>query len=234
MSPNPPVKTLADVLAESLNTGIAQVGIKLGPSNFIKHIKAFGFGEKTEVGLPGESAGIVREVKDWNPPDVGMITFGQAIAVTPLQLTAAISAIANDGNLVRPRIINKIESLDGKFVKSPGTELLRRVISSSTAAKVKGMMEGVVYKPNGTARRTKMSRWKVAAKTGTAQKPAPGGGYMEGHYIASLVGFLPSDNPQLTILVVVDDPKGTYWGETVAAPVFKEVAEETLRYLNVP
>ena len=223
---------IEDILAYSINTGVAQIGIKLGPEKFIKYIKAFGFGEYTGVSMPGETRGIVREIADWAKPDIAMISFGQAIAVTPLQLASAVCAIANDGVLLKPRLIKKIESIDGKYVKTFPTLEWGRPISKKTALLLREMMGNVVE--YGTGKFAKVSGFKVGGKTGTAQKVRLGGrGYWKGHYISSFVGIAPLTKPRLVILVVIDDPKGVVWGEKVAAPVFAKVTEDVLRYMNV-
>ncbi len=236
VSKDPAVKTLADVIAESINTGIAQVAIKLGPERFIKYIKAFGFGQRAGIGISSEEKGILRETQYWAGSDIGRIAFGQSIAVTPLQLTAAISAIANGGVRMKPYIIKKVESNDRNYIQTFDSERVVTVISPHSARQVTQMMEATVYKKRGTGHPAWLERWKVAAKTGTAQKPVPGGrGYLKGRYIGSFVGFVPSENPRLTILVVIDDPQGgTFSGEKVAGPVFRAIAEEALLYLNVP
>lgn len=219
------------MLEKSLNTGAAQIGLKLGPEKFYDRIRKFGFGEVTRFGLDGESAGIVRPWQRWYKPDIGMITFGQGIAVTPIQLLSAISAFANRGRLVAPYLVKKIESQDGKFVKYNDTEWRGRAVSEKTAEQMKKWMRNVCL--YGSGQKAQMKLFAVGGKTGTAQKSLPGGrGYMRGHYIASFVGMAPLNDPEVIVLVIVDDPKGSIWGETVCGPVFKTVAEYSLRYLN--
>jgi cell division protein FtsI/penicillin-binding protein 2 len=223
--------TVSKMLEESLNTGAAQIGLKMGPERFYHQIKAFGFGERTGFGLQGESSGIVRYYERWYKPDIGMITFGQSIAVTPLQLLSAVSAFSNHGKRVKPIIVKKIESPDANFVKVFSLHETVSTISDKVASQMKVLMHNVVL--YGSGRRAKMDNFKVGGKTGTAQKAVPGGaGYMKGHYIASFIGFAPLDHPRLLALIIVDDPKGSIWGETVCGPVFKEIIEYTLRYLN--
>jgi stage V sporulation protein D (sporulation-specific penicillin-binding protein) len=223
--------TLSQVLEQSINTGAAQIGLKLGPEKFYGQIKAFGFGERTNFGMWGESKGIVRHWKSWYKPDVGMVTFGQSIAVTPLQLLSAISVFADDGMRVRPFVVKKIESIDGKFVKVYAGDGGVRVVSHKVADQMKKLMRSVVV--NGTAKRAQIAGFAVCGKTGTAQKVSPGGrGYLKDHYISSFVGFAPMDDPRIAALVIVDDPRTSIWGEKVAAPVFKSVVEYTLRYIN--
>jgi cell division protein FtsI/penicillin-binding protein 2 len=219
------------MLEKSLNTGAAQIGLMLGPEKFYDRIRKFGFGQATGFGLDGESAGIVRPWQRWYKPDIGMITFGQGIAVTPVQLLSAISAFANQGKMVAPYLIKKIESSDGQFVKYNDFEWRGRAVSEKTAAEMKIMMRNVCL--YGSGKKASMKLFSVGGKTGTAQKSVPGGrGYMKGHYIASFIGFAPLSDPAVAALVIVDDPKGSIWGETVCAPVFKTVVEYSLRYLN--
>ncbi|MBU0686948.1 MAG: penicillin-binding protein 2 [Candidatus Margulisbacteria bacterium] len=225
--------TVSEMLQESVNTGSAQIGLLLGEKRFYETIDAFGFGKYTEVGLPGESRGILRHYKRWYKPDIGMITFGQGIAVTPLQLSAAVSALATEGKLMRPQIVSEIESLDGKFLKDFYPEVVGRPVSAQVAKQVTEMMENVVI--NGTGKQAQIKGFKVAAKTGTSQKAATGRvGYLKDRYISSFIGFAPVSQPALFVLVMIDDPRGAYWGGTVAGPVFHNVMEKTLRYLNIP
>jgi stage V sporulation protein D (sporulation-specific penicillin-binding protein) len=224
--------TLSRMLEESINTGAVQVGLKLGPEKFYNRIRSFGFGRRTGVGLWGESNGIVRHWKSWYKPDIAMITFGQSIAVTPLQLLSVVAAFANDGVRLKPILVKKIESLDGHFVKVFKQEDEKRILSSKVAGEIKELMQNVVVE--GTGKAAKIEGFGVCGKTGTAQKAIPGGrGYMKGHYIASFIGFAPYKDPQIAALVIVDDPKGSYWGATVCGPVFRNVMAYTLRYLNI-
>jgi stage V sporulation protein D (sporulation-specific penicillin-binding protein) len=225
--------SLSFMLEESINTGAVQVGLRLGPERFYKYIRNFGFGEETGFGLNGESRGIVRHFKSWYKPDIAMISFGQSIAVTPLQLLQAFSAFANNGKMVKPYLVKKIESRDGKFVKVILPEEKGPVVSKGTVAKVKELLENVVLK--GTGRRAQMENFRVGGKTGTAQKAALGGrGYLKDNYVASFIGLAPLTDPQLIGLVIIDNPKGVIWGETVCGPIFKTAVEFALRYLNIP
>ena len=224
--------SISRMLEQSINTGAAQIGIMLGVDRFYNKIREFGFGEKLSINLPGESAGLLKQPKDWYKPDIGMITFGQSIAVTPIQLISAIGSIANKGERIKPVLIKKIESLDGSFVKSYQGEEINRPISNQTALEVTKMLKNVVL--YGSGKRAKMADYQVGGKTGTAQKAAPGGrGYMAGRFIASFIGYAPLADPRLVALVIINEPKGSIWGESVAGPVFKEVVEGSLRYLNV-
>ncbi len=224
--------TISYMLEQSINTAVAQIGMLMGKDTFYKKIRDFGFGDSIGIGLYGESRGIVRAPSNWSTPDIAMMTFGQSIAVTPLQLCSAYSALVDGGMLIKPQLVKKIESEDQSFVKTSRLEQTKRAISGKASLETLKILESVVL--NGSGRKAKMNDYRVGGKTGTAQKVAPGGhGYMQGHYIASFIGAAPLSDPRIVALVLVDDPKGIIWGETVAGPTFKEVVENTLRYLNV-
>ena len=224
--------SIKEILRESVNTGAVNIARKLGEEKFYDHIKHFGFDEKTDVGLPGESRGILKEPDSWDKSDIGMISFGQSIAVTPVQLISSLSSIAIGGIRMKPRLVKKIESSDSSFFKVFAPEIMGQAMSARTAGEMLELCEDVVE--NGTGRLAKIPGFRVGGKTGTAQKPRPSGlGYMEGHYVASFIGFTPLDDPRISVLVVLDDPKPVFWGERVAAPVFKQVAEYSLRRLNI-
>ena len=156
---------------------------------------------------------------------------GQEIAVTPIQLICAISSVANNGVLLRPKIIRYIQGKDGKRIKSFPVRQARRVITPSTAQALREVLAGVVER--GTGKKAKVSGYQAAGKTGTAQKPNPRGGYYKSRYFSSFVGFVPADEPIISILVVLNEPRPQYFGGTVAAPVFRKIATETLRYLEM-
>ena len=228
-----PFKTLTDVIAESINTGTAHVGLLLGQQRFLNHIKAFGFGEKTGIEYPGEGKGIVaKDASRWSVGDMARSTYGQSIAVTQLQMLCAINSIANGGVRVKPRLIKKIESVDQDIVRSTYTEKLNKVISGETVNKMTEIMKGVVTMPHGTGHKAKMAQYTCAVKTGTAQKASRGVYLGNNNYIASIIGFAPADNPRISMIVMLNHPIGSIWGAVVAAPVFKNTGEFALRYLN--
>jgi cell division protein FtsI/penicillin-binding protein 2 len=223
--------SISKMLEKSVNTGAVQVGSKLGPEKFYKHIREFGFGKRTGFGLWGESRGIVRFWKNWYKPDVGMISFGQSIAVTPLQILSAVSAFANQGIMLRPFLVKRIESSQGKFVKFFSQKRRGRAVSEKVAAQMKQLMRNVVVR--GTGKPADIKGFGVCGKTGTAQKAIPNGrGYLKDRYVSSFVGFAPYHHPRIIALVIIDDPEGTYWGGALCGPVFKKVVEYSLRYLN--
>lgn len=227
-------ESFRDVVKNSCNPGFIQVGMRLGKEKFAQYIKKFGFGQLTGVEIQGESKGIVKNLADTKPIDVATNSIGQGIAVTPIQLVTAVSAVANGGVLMKPLIVREIRAPEGKVIKKFQPIPVRRVISPKTAATVRSLLEGVVN-PNGTGRNAVVEGYKLAGKTGTAQKAAAGGGYEASKYVASFVGLGPVDNPRFVILVMLDEPSaGSYYGGQIAAPVFREIAQDILRYLEIP
>jgi len=227
-------ETFREVVKNSCNPGFIQVGMRLGKERFAEYIKKFGFGQLTGVEIQGESKGIVKDVRDTQPIDVATNSIGQGIAVTPIQLVTAVSAVANGGTLMKPLIVREIATAKGEIVKKFEPIVVRRVISPQTASTVRKLLEGVVT-PDGTGRNAVVEGYNLAGKTGTAQKAAAGGGYEASKYVASFVGFGPAENPRFVILVMIDEPSGaSYYGGQVAAPVFREVARDILRYMEIP
>jgi len=219
-----------DVLAHSSNVGTIKVGLSLGSDTFYRYIREFGFGEKTGVELSGESAGLLRETKDWSALSNAVISIGQEIGVTPLQITRAVAAVANGGVLVTPRILERVVDREGNVLFAPEPGPTKRVVSERTAAVLNEMLKTVVAR--GTGSNAAMSDHVVAGKTGTAQK-AERGRYAPDKTIASFVGYVPADRPELVILVVVDEPRVGQYGGEIAAPAFRSIAEASLRYLQV-
>lgn len=228
------VRTLRDLIVESLNIGAAKLGLRSGKDNLYRYITAYRFGHKTGVQLPGESPGIVKPPEQWSDSDQAIIPFGQTIAVTPLQMAAAVAAIANNGVLIKPTIIRRILDAEGHQLKDyTANSRGKRVISEETARLMQEMMQGVVDEGTGAASR--IYGYAIGGKTGTSQKiDTVNGGYIQGQYISSFAGILTVNNPRLAILVVIDTPRGQYYGGDVAAPVFKNIAEEAIRYLAIP
>lgn len=220
-----------DVMVHSSNVGTVKVGLSLGPERFYRYIRQFGFGEKTGIQLPGEATGMVRRTDKWSMLSNASMSIGQEIAVTPLQIIRAVAAVANGGTRVEPRLVDRIVDGAGRTIYRPVTAAPRRVISEKSAAVLNEILKAVVAR--GTGENAALSEHVVAGKTGTAQK-AGRGGYSADKFVASFVGYVPADRPRLVMLVVVDEPKGGQYGGTVAAPVFKEIAEAGLRYLGVP
>ena len=225
------VLTVAEALAKSSNVGAIKLALKVGDSSMYDFIKLYGFGARTGVELPGETAGLVRPLSRWQQSSIGSIAMGQEIAVTPLQVAAAFATVANGGVRVAPHLVREIRAANGATVYRPNPEQ-RRVISTDTASALKGMLEGVTL--NGTARKAQLDGYTAAGKTGTAQKIDPRTrGYSATKYVASFVGFAPVQNPEVVIIVVIDEPAGSHHGGDVAAPVFREIAEQILPDLGI-
>ncbi|HET6371917.1 MAG TPA: penicillin-binding transpeptidase domain-containing protein, partial [Candidatus Polarisedimenticolia bacterium] len=227
------VLTASEILEQSSNVGAMKIGLRLREEDFYETIRSFGFGAKTNIELPGEAAGIVRAPKDWSGVSQATLSFGQELSVTPLQLVTAISSVANGGVLQPPRLVLKEIDRNGATVSETEPKPSTRILKQSTVASLKQMMLAVVEE--GTAKAARMPGYSIAGKTGTAQKIGPDGRYSSNHFVASFVGFVPSSRPELTILVVLDEPRGMlYHGGDIAAPVFKRIALPALRYLRVP
>jgi cell division protein FtsI (penicillin-binding protein 3) len=223
--------TIAEVLAHSSDVGAIKIGLRLGAPKLYDYIRAYGFGSMSGIELPGESRGLLRRLENWSPISIGAISMGQEVGVTPLQMITAMSAIANGGMLYRPQVVQGFKH-DAQISGTEQTEA-KRVIRETTAAAMRHMLEGVVLE--GTGRLARLDGHTSAGKTGTAQKLDPGTGrYSQTQLIASFVGFAPVNTPAVSILVQLDSPVGAHEGGSVAAPVFKRVAEQVLAYLNVP
>ena len=214
------------VIKFSINTGMVQLGMKLGADRLISYAKKFGFGEPTGIELPGEEGGILYNPKDMYEPDVATMAIGQGVAVTPLQELRAICAIANGGELLQPYIIKKIVAADGTVIKEGKKTVVRNVITEQVARQMREMMEKVVSEGGGKTAAIK--GYRIAGKTGTAEKLAAGGGYAAGQYIASFVGFVPADKPRYAMLVMLDTPQGAFYGSQVSAPIFRDTLQQIL------
>ena len=213
--------SVRQILAQSSNVGAVKIGQRLGANRFDHWVRTFGFGKPTGVDLPGESPGIVLKPSQYSGSSLGNLPIGQGEAVTPIQMAAAYSAIANGGVMVRPHIV------DGDPAPS------HRVIKKSTAVAVSKMLEGVLA-PGGTAPEASVPGYVLAGKTGTAQKPDGSGGYSKTKFVASFVGFAPARNPRLLVAVMVDEPQGDIYGGSVAAPAFQKIVSFALPYLKIP
>jgi len=220
-----------DVIVHSSNVGTVRVGLALGQERFHDWIRKFGFGQKTGIPLPGEEVGLFRQTKKWSAVSPASISIGQEIGATPLQVVRAVGAVATGGLLVEPRIVDKVVDDEGNVVYEPPKKTPERVMSEKTAAVLNEILKAVVSR--GTGEKAALAEHVVAGKTGTAQK-AGRGGYYADRFVGSFAGYVPADRPRLVILVVLDDPRGQHYGGTVAAPVFREIAEGALRYLGVP
>ena len=225
------VLTLPEALAKSSNVAAIKLGLRVGDEGMYDFITRFGFGSKTGIELPGETGGLVRNVKRWQPSSIGSIAMGQEVGVTPVQMVGAFGALANDGLRIAPHIIREVRNEAGAVVYQPQPEQ-HRVISAETAIALRGMLEGVTL--HGTAKKAQLDGYSAAGKTGTAQKIDPQTrAYSRTKFVGSFVGFAPVSNPQVVIIVVIDEPAGAYHGGDVAAPVFREIAENILPILGV-
>lgn len=222
--------SIPDLLAYSLNVGAAHVSTKLGAFKFYEYVRRFGFNELTGVDLADEVAGQVRFPGDreWHESDLATNSFGQGLAITPLQMLSAVSAVANHGVLMRPHIVDRI--VDGEMVTNISPKVIRQVISPEAAAQVTEML---VYAVDTVLTKAAVPGYKVAGKSGTSQVPTLTG-YDPEETIASFAGYVPADDPQLAILVVLDRPQKEHWGLTAAAPAFREIAQRLLTLLAVP
>ncbi len=224
--------TFAQVIQKSSNIGAAKVGAALGELRLYRYLQAFGFGQRTDIDLPGEASGLVKHPREWGRRSLASISMGQEIGVTPIQMVTAMAAIANGGVLMKPYVVSEIQDAHGRVLRRILPHVKRRVVSPETARTVTAILEGVVT--DGTGGKAAIPGFRVAGKTGTAQKVDPRTGrYSATQFVGSFVGFVPADNPRLAMIVVIDEPHGEAWGGTVAAPVFRRVGEQVLNYLGV-
>ena len=223
--------SFTDVIVHSSNVGAIKVGLEVGRERLGHYVKRFGFGVRSSRDFPGESGGIVWDSSKLNDSALASVSMGYQVGVTPMQMAAAVSAIANGGELLTPRVVGAVIT-DG--VRTPTERrVVRRAISRGTAAVMTGIMEQVVER--GTGARAKVKGFSTAGKTGTAQKVVDGR-YSKSEYNASFVGFVPSRQPMFTIVVVIDSPHGKnlYYGSGVAGPIFRRIADAALRHYGVP
>jgi cell division protein FtsI (penicillin-binding protein 3) len=226
--------TLPKIIKFSSNIGASQIGLRIGAKTLDRYIRSFGFGARTGIRLPGEVKGIVRNPNTLSEVGVANTAFGQGLSVTAIQLIAALSALANGGELMRPYVVDRIIDQNGRIVTSFRPESRRRIISEETSLKLRKIIKQVV-EPGGTGTRAALPGYEVAGKTGTAQKIDPLlKKYSDERYIGSFMGFVPVDDPKLAILVVIDEPEGTPYGGVVAAPIFRTIAKRSLHHLRVP
>jgi len=225
--------SLQQIIKFSSNIGTIKVSEMVGPEHIYKTFRNFGFGEKTGIDCPGETSGSLSHYNRWSKIDAGAISFGQGVAVSALQLITAASAIANDGVLMAPYIVQAITDQNGRLIKSSSPRMVRRVVSLETARTVKKIMASVTTE-GGTGVNAALEGYSVCGKTGTAQKIDEKGTYSNEKYTASFLGFIPAEDPEIAVLVVIDEPQGKHYGSIVAAPAFKRIAHETVNYMNIP
>ncbi|MDF2570591.1 MAG: spoVD 1 [Sporomusa sp.] len=223
-------QSFTEVVQNSCNVGFVNVGLRLGRDSFYRYIDAFGFGQHTNIDLPGEAKGITIDRTKATPINIATMSIGQSIAVTPIQLVTAAATIANDGQLLRPQIVREVKDKAGQTVRGFQADAIRQVLDPTITKQVKEILESVVSQ--GTGKNAYIEGFRIAGKTGTAQKVGAGG-YLPDKYVASFVGFAPANNPQVAMLVIIDEPVGLYYGGQIAAPVFGAVMKDVLQYLKV-
>lgn len=225
--------TPTQILAHSSNIGTAKIALDLGKKGLYRAFRRFGFGEPTGIGVPGETAGILRHYRRWYDIDAAAVSFGQGMSVTNVQLTTAMSALANGGRLMQPALVRRITDGEGATIEEHRPRVRRQVVPPRIA-KLVGQMLTAVTEPGGTAVEAGVDGYLVAGKTGTAQKADyVKGGYADDKWLASFIGFLPAERPAVVISVVIDEPVIAHYGGTVAGPVFRRIAEVTMRHMGI-
>ncbi|MCS7089341.1 MAG: penicillin-binding protein 2 [Verrucomicrobiota bacterium] len=225
--------TVEGIVTKSSNIGAAKIGLRLGEQRLYEYIRAFGFGARTGIPLPGEMPGYVPPVNRWYKVSIAQIPMGHGLAVTRLQMAMAMAAIANGGVLMQPKLVERLEDRQGRIVAAYQPVVVRRVLREESARALVQALK-TVPTPEGTAPRAAVPGYTVAGKTGTAQKAEGDRGYIPGKYVSSFIGFLPADRPEVVIAVTLDEPQRGYYGGQVAGPVFRKVAERVMQYLGVP
>lgn len=225
--------TMTEVIKFSSNIGACKIAQTLGDKKFYSYIRKFGFGSKTGIDLPGENSGTLAPPDQWSRIALGTIAFGQGVSISPIQLITALSAIANDGEMMKPHMVKTIFNDKGEIIKEIQPERMDRVISPETARQVASMLKSAVEE-GGTGTQAFIDGYSVAGKTGTAQKvEKETRRYSDHKMTSSFMGFFPAERPQVALLVVIDEPEGVKYGGVVAAPVFREIANTLISYLNI-
>lgn len=221
---------LGDIITHSSNVGTIMVAQEVGAEDMARYLAKFGYGQPTGVGLPGESGGILPQLYEWSGTTMATMAVGQGVSVTPLQMVNVYATVANGGVWTQPQIVKGTIDGDDVFHPAPEPER-RRVVSAETAATVTGMLSQVVSEGTGT--NAEIPGYWVAGKTGTAMVASPEGGYTN-KFVASFMGYLPASDPELVIGVIIDEPSASYFGGTVAAPVFQQLAKQAIHRLRIP
>ncbi|NLC58109.1 MAG: penicillin-binding protein 2 [Armatimonadetes bacterium] len=225
-------QTIRGILRESCNIGTAQIAARLGARRLYRYIADFGFIGDTRAGIIGEQRGSLDPPSSWSAIRLANVGFGQGVSVTPLQVATAYAAIANGGKLMQPYLISRVEDSSGKVIQEYRPRVVRQVISPEVARTVTECLKAVVE--DGTGKTAQLEGYTLAGKTGSAQKVKAGRGYTPGCFVASFIGYAPADNPRVVAIVTVDEPKGSHWGATTAAPAFREILQGALWCLKVP
>ena len=227
------ILTVSETITYSSNICAWKMGKTLGKKKLHDSLRNFGFGKTVGVDLPGEASGKIQNLRNWGDIELATISFGQGISVTAIQLATALSSIANGGYLMKPYIVRKVVSPEGKVLLEKNPEMLKRVVSYDTASKITAILEQVVEK--GTGKNARISGYRVAGKTGTAQMSNPETGtYYKNRYLSSFIGFAPADDPRLALVVIAENPRKHTYGGIVAAPIFKSITEKVLFYMRIP
>jgi len=224
--------TYADALKKSSNIAAAKVALMLGQDKLYAYLRDFGVGRQSGIGLPGEEGGILNPRSRWTSLSISRIAMGHEVAVTSLQLVGMLSAMGNEGFIMRPRLVTKVVNTKGVVIHQENEEVLSRPINGDTARLMRRLLARIA-EAGGTGAKAQVPGFNVAGKTGTAEKPGKGG-YSADANIASFMGLIPAEDPQLSIIVVVDEPQPEHTGGRVAAPAFREIAEQAVRYLDIP
>lgn len=222
---------LTDLIANSCNVGIIEIAKRLGEKRLYAYLKIFGLGEESGLEIPGEERGLLREPKKWSLLSIGAIPIGQEMMVTPLQLLKALSALANKGVVMKPRLVSKIVGPGGQVIQEFSPTPIKQVVSEKVASTVLEMMEETVKR--GTGKKAFLEGYRIAGKTGTGQKVDESGRYAVGKFYSSFVGFFPLPEPHFGVLVMLDEPQGEYYGGDIAAPVFREIAQNIIDYAGI-
>jgi cell division protein FtsI (penicillin-binding protein 3) len=220
--------TFRQVIEQSSNIGTVKVAQRLGQDKVYEYGRRFRFGLRTGIGMTGEVPGMFKPVSQWSKTSIGAVPIGQEVTVTPIQLACAIAAIANDGVMMRPYFIKEIRNPSGAVIESHSPQILTKVMKKETSEQLRSILVGVVEE--GTAQLAKMKDVTAGGKTGTGQK-VEGGTYSHNKFVGSFIGFAPAEDPKLAIVISVDEPHPAYYGGVVAGPAFKEVVEDSLKYL---
>lgn len=224
-------QTLLQVIENSCNVGFMEIAARLGIAKFYQYVEAFGLTSRTGVDLPGEAKGLIIPQNKAKPLDLAVMSFGQSLTVTPLQLVSALCAIANGGTLYQPHVAKELRTADGRVVERYGAKIETSVIAARTAKELSDALESVVEQ--GTGRRAFIEGYQLAGKTGTAQKIVDGA-IAAGQYVSSFIGFGPTRDAQVCALVILDEPTGDHYGGQIAGPVFRTIMQEIYRYLGIP
>jgi cell division protein FtsI (penicillin-binding protein 3) len=225
--------SLQQIVKYSSNIGIAKVLQAIGPETLYRTLVNFGFGRKTGLDCPGETAGSLTDPARWTSIDATTIAFGQGMSVSAVQLTAAVASLANGGLLMKPYIVEAVTDANGRIIRQTKPVVIRQAVRPGTAAKVNRIMQTVITE-GGTGTNAALDGYSISGKTGTAQKIDESKTYAKGKFVSSFIGFAPASKPAVVILVVVDEPRKAHYGGTVAAPAFRKITHDTLQYLNIP